>query len=860
MAPRKSWFLVFLALATPTGSWAQGTAADYLYSSQYRDRTRNKVFRDSVSPVWLDSDRFWYRVQIGMDKHEFVYVDATKAVRKPAFDHTALAAQLRKLNIPATSETLPFRNIKFEWLEGEGSGKPSKSAVTFRAGGVQWRWDDEARELTKVESSEDETVNGSEGVDVLSRIEGSSGQGDEVFVTFRNLLKEPVTLFWVDAARNHKPYGRIAAGSQREQHTFAGHAWVLKTGDGKAVAAFRARDNDGVAVVDGKSAPKFGASRSGRSSGDRGRSKRGRDSTPPGGSPDGKWRVVIRDWNVHLEPLDRDGKPVVLTTDGTDEHPYRGPIHWAPDGSCFVTMRRKEVTVREVHMVESSPKDQLQPRLHTNRYAKPGDELATDSVHLFNVEKLKEIAIDDALYKNPWSISDLRWEDDSKSFSFLFNQRGHQVLRLIRVDASRGLSSAVIDEKSETFIDYAGKKFLRRMADDEAIWMSERDGWNHLYLYDTAQGTVKNQITQGPWVVRRVERVDEEKRQIWFQAGGVHSNQDPYYIHLCRVDFDGSNFVVLTKGNGTHSWKFSDDQKYFVDTYSRVDMPPVNELRRSSDGQLVCTLENADWSNLRAEGNWNPPEPFVAKGRDGKTDIYGVIVRPTNFDPAKKYPVIENIYAGPHSAFAPKRFGFHNLKYELAELGFIVVQMDGMGTSHRSKAFHDVAHKNIGDAGFPDRIAWMKAAAEKHPEMDTSRVGIFGGSAGGQNALRALLAHGDFYKVAVSDCGCHDNRMDKVWWNELWMGWPVGPHYAAQSNVTQAHRLEGKLQLTVGELDRNVDPASTMQVVNALIKANKDFDLIVFPGGGHGIGESRYGKRRRRDFFVRHLLGVEPRR
>ena len=293
---------------------------------------------------------------------------------------------------------------------------------------------------------------------------------------------------------------------------------------------------------------------------------------------------------------------------------------------------------------------------------------------------------------------------------------------------------------------------------------------------------------------------------------------------------------------------------------SRVDQPPTHELRRSDDGKLVALLDTAESKALAATG-WKTPERFVAKGRDGVTDIHGVILRPSNFDPARKYPVIENIYAGPHAAFAPKEFraGFGGMS-ELAELGFIVVQLDGMGTSHRSKKFHDVAWKNLADSGFADRKLWIKAAAAKHPEMDLSRVGIYGGSAGGQSSMRGMLDHGDFYKVCVSDCGCHDNRMDKIWWNELWMGWPVDESYRRSSNVEDAHKLTGKLMLVVGEVDHNVDPASTMQVVNALIKADKDFDLVVFPGANHGIGESPYGQRRRMDFFVRHLLGVEPRR
>jgi dipeptidyl-peptidase-4 len=285
----------------------------------------------------------------------------------------------------------------------------------------------------------------------------------------------------------------------------------------------------------------------------------------------------------------------------------------------------------------------------------------------------------------------------------------------------------------------------------------------------------------------------------------------------------------------------------------------VSELRRSGDGQRVCELERADWGELIKAG-WQTPEPFIAKGRDGQTDIYGIIIRPSNFDPNKKYPIIEDIYAGPQSSFVPKPFRAYHAMQTMAELGFIVVKMDGMGTSHRSKKFQDVCWKNLGDSGIPDRILWIKAAAAKYPSMDLERVGIYGGSAGGQSSTCAVLTHGDFYKVAVSDCGCHDNRMDKIWWNEQWMGWPIGPHYAEQSNVTQARNLQGKLMLVVGEMDENVDPASTMQVVNALVKADKDFDLLVVPGRGHGAAESDYGRRRRADFFVRHLWGAEPRR
>jgi len=576
-------------------------------------------------------------------------------------------------------------------------------------------------------------------------------------------------------------------------------------------------------------------------------------------SPDGKWKASIRDHNLHLTDR-KTGTTTALTSDGTEADAYRAGFHWSADARRLVVFRLARGEEHKVHLIEAAPQKQLQPRLHTLNYRKPGDRIPISKPYLFDVESGQPIAVDDALFSNPWSIKGMHWQPDSARFRFVYNQRGHQVLRVCDVDADSGAVRALIDERSATFVDYAYKQFVRHLdASREIIWMSERDGWNHLYLYDSDTGQVKNQITQGDWVVLGVDRVDEQERRIWFRAGGVYPGQDPYHVHHCSVRFDGSDFVRLTQGDGTHRITFSPDRRFFVDSWSRVDQPPVTELRRSEDGVLVCELERGDWSRLLRTG-WRVPQRFVAKGRDGKTDIYGVIFRPTGFDPDVSYPVIEKIYAGPHGAFVPKAFAAYHKAQSMAELGFVVVQIDGMGTSRRSKAFHDVCWKNLGDSGFSDRKLWIRAAQRVCPNMDLTRVGIYGGSAGGQSALRALLAHGDFYKVAVSDCGCHDNRMDKIWWNELWMGWPIGDHYAEQSNVTQAHKLKGKLLLIVGAMDRNVDPASTMQVVDALIKADRDFDLLVVPGGGHGIAESRYGNRRRQDYFVRHLLDVEPRR
>ena len=574
-------------------------------------------------------------------------------------------------------------------------------------------------------------------------------------------------------------------------------------------------------------------------------------------SPDGKWTAFHKGEQLYLREKATSVESLIRAEAHKKDGWNRG-IYWSPDSTKIIAVRVVKGDDRKVQLIESSPDDQLQPKLSAYDYLKPGDQVDIDRPYLYDVVNRRTIDVSDQMFNNPWSLDEIRWSEDSKRFTFLYNERGHQVLRVLAVDATSGAVSALINERSPTFIDYSNKTFFEFTKDgSEILWMSERSGWNHLYLIDAQSGEVKNPITRGDWLIKAVDQVDHDQRQVWLQVMGLNPGEDPYHVHYVRVDFDGSNLVRLTEGDGNHRLRFSPDRRFALDTYSRVDLAPINEIRRMADGQRVLELEHADTSDLTATGIV-APERFVAKGRDGSTEIHGIIIRPTNFDRSRKYPVIEAIYAGPQGAFVPKTFAPLPRHQTLAELGFIVVQIDGMGTNWRSKAFHDVCSKNLADAGFPDRILWMKAAAQHEPAMDLERVGIFGGSAGGQNALGALLFHADFYKAAAADCGCHDNRMDKIWWNEAWMGWPVGPHYVEQSNVTNAHKLTGALLLTVGELDHNVDPASTMQVVNALIAANKDFDLIVFPGKDHGAGGGAYGERRRRDFFVQQLLHVAP--
>ena len=582
-------------------------------------------------------------------------------------------------------------------------------------------------------------------------------------------------------------------------------------------------------------------------------------STEPVVSPDSTREVFIRNYNVAYREVGADpGDHTMLTWEGTPGNTYTDrSIVWSPDSRKVAVYRVVPGQERLVHYVESSPEDQLQPEHSTYLYAKPGDRLDKEIPVILDVESARQMIIDDALFPNAYTLSRLEWREDGEHVVFEYNQRGHQVYRVIEVNAETGETRAVISEEPETFFNYSNKRFRHDLDDGrEIIWMSERDGWNHLYMIDGATGRVKHRITKGEWPVRGVDSVDVENRRIWFRASGMNPGQDPYFVHYYSIDFDGTGLVAYTEADGMHDVTFSPDRRFYVDQWSKVDFPPIAVLRRTSDRSLVMELERADASELLATG-WRYPEVFVAKGRDGVTDIWGIIIRPTNFDPNRSYPVIESIYAGPHGSHVPKTFGIHASRTSVAELGFIVAQIDGMGTNNRSKAFHDVAWRNIRDAGFPDRILWHEAVAREYDHYDVSRVGIYGGSAGGQNAMAALLWHGDFYDVAFSSVGCHDNRMDKIWWNEAWMGWPIGPHYSESSNVDNAWRLKGKLMLVVGELDRNVDPASTLQVVNALIEADKDFDFLLVPGGGHGSGGA-FGVRKRNDHFVRHLLGVEP--
>ncbi len=584
--------------------------------------------------------------------------------------------------------------------------------------------------------------------------------------------------------------------------------------------------------------------------------------------------MIHKDNNLYLVKGEENTNAKQVTADGVDTCYYSSWGRWSKDGKYYATVLIKPAPKHYVTYTQSSPANQVQPLYITREYAKPGDSLNYRIPVVVDVEHKKTIYPKSTdLFKSQYELSAPAWDENEKTLTFEFNERGHKTYRVLEMDL-KGNVKTLIEEKNDKYVAYS--RNLRRDLDaNHILWKSDRDGHAHLYLYDRKKGKL-SQVTKGDYWVREVQDVQiNEKGEgfIIFSANGLHyknmgkvkssfdgkiPEEDPYNIHYYRIDLNGKNFVELTPERGTHDATFSRSCKEsFIDTYSSIDQAPVTVLRSSLDGHVITTLETANISKLEATG-WKAPEVFVAPGRDGKTDMWGLIQRPSNFDPKKKYPVIEYIYSGPGDQYVPKKFTpwLYYLQ-DVAELGFIVVQLDAMTTSFRNLDFEQVCYKNLKDAGFPDRIEWIKAAAKKYPYMDIDRMGIYGCSAGGQEALGALLFHGDFYKAAYAACGCHDNRMDKIWWNEQWMGYPVDSSYIECSNVENAKNLKGKLMLLVGEMDDNVDPSSTYQVVDALIKANKDFEFILVPGARHTMGEN-FGEHKRDDFFVKNLLGVEP--
>jgi dipeptidyl aminopeptidase/acylaminoacyl peptidase len=600
-------------------------------------------------------------------------------------------------------------------------------------------------------------------------------------------------------------------------------------------------------------------------------------------SPDGTRAAFIRDHDLWVRDLET-GEESRLTTDGVEDFGYatnnagwtksdRPVLLWSPDSRKIATFQHDARGVGMMYLVSTNVGH---PRLDAWRYPLPEDtvifRIHRVVIHLDGPRTVRlqmppdqhRSTICDHIACRGVGFADVEWAPDASRLAFVSSSRDHKQAWLRVADPETGAVRDVLEETVETFFESGFNRANWRVlpSSNEALWYSQRSDWGHLYLYDLETGQLKDQITSGQWNVLQVLRVDEEDRRIYFTGAGREPG-DPYFQYLYSVRMDGSDLRLLTPDSANHTVTFSPSGRYFVDSYSTPVEPPVAVVR-DTRGRVRLTLEEADISRL-VESGWQPPSPFSVKARDGETDLYGLMYRPTHFDETEKYPVINYIYPGPQTgsvgsrSFNPSRGD----KQAVAELGFIVVELDAMGTPMRSKSFHAAYYGNMGDNGLPDQITGMKQLAERHPWMDLDRVGIYGHSGGGYASTDAILRYPDFFDVAVSGAGNHDNRNYEDDWGEKWQGlletYPDGTtNYDNQANQLLAENLKGKLLLAHGTMDSNVPLYNTLLVVDALIAANKDFDLILFPNRGHGFSSEPYMMRRRWDYFVRHLMGAEP--
>jgi dipeptidyl aminopeptidase/acylaminoacyl peptidase len=600
-------------------------------------------------------------------------------------------------------------------------------------------------------------------------------------------------------------------------------------------------------------------------------------------SPDGTRVAFIRDHNLWVRNLDTK-EETQLTTDGVKDFGYatnnagwtkstRPVLLWSPDSKKIATFQHDGRGIGEMYLVTTKVGH---PKLEAWKYPLPEDKeifrvhrvvIHIDGPRVVRLQMPPDqhrSTVTDHIALRTGELADAEWSPDSAQLAFVSVSRDHKHVVLRTADPESGTVRDVLEEKVDTFFESGYNKVNWHVLPEsnEVIWYSQRDDWGHLYLYDLETGELKKRITGGSWNVLQVLRIDRKERTLYFTGAGREQG-DPYFQYLYRIGIDGSGLKLLSPSNANHTFAFSPSGVYFIDTYSTPVEPQAHELRDKT-GRKFLTLENADITPLVEEG-WKPPIPFTVKARDGKTDLYGLMFKPTDFDPTKKYPIINNIYPGPQSGSVGSRSfsASRGDRQALAELGFIVVSLDAMGTPMRSKSFHAAYYGNMGDNGLPDQITGMKQLAERYPWIDIERVGIFGGSGGGFASTDAILRYPDFFKVAVSGSGNHDNRSYEDDWGEKWQGlletYPDGTtNYDNQANQLLAKNLIGKLMLAHGTMDSNVPMYNTLLVVNELIAANKDFDLILFPNRGHGIGRESYYVRRRWDYFVKHLLGVEP--
>lgn len=597
-------------------------------------------------------------------------------------------------------------------------------------------------------------------------------------------------------------------------------------------------------------------------------------------SPDGKWRAVVRAGNLVVVSI-RDGSEKVLTADGTVDAPYATPVVnvktmiaegtalpavepdlvWSPDSARIATYRLDLRGARRLAHVQSTPPDDAPPKVFDYVYTLTGDTSPPRGQGIiFDVAAGTRVDIqlpaEPILY---YGGPGFEWSADSKAVFESIAERGYKALRLFRIEAATGAARVLTEDRSDTYVDYYGHFWSYDGKSDTHYWTADPTGFAHVYAIDGRSGTRK-QLTAGAWRARAVAGIDRADGRVLITGSGRETGRDPYYRHLYAVPAKGGAARLLTPEPLDHDVSVSPGGSYFVDNMSRIDQPTHSVLRSSRDGHIVMELGRADVSAYLAAG-YRLPEPFETVAADGKTPIYGAIFKPADFDASKQYPVIEDIYTGPHYVMTPKSFEAAMTGRNdnaMAQLGVIAVTIDGRGTWGRSRAFQQPSYRNLHAVGLDDHIAGIRAIAARNPWMDANRVGVYGFSAGGYDVMRAMTERPEFYKVGVSASGNHDNRLDKASWNEQWMGGDLGPHYDANSNMSWASKLTGKLFLAHGELDENVPPAATLRLADALIKANKDFDFLIVPNADHFLDTVPYFQRRRWDFFVRELIGKAP--
>ena len=600
-------------------------------------------------------------------------------------------------------------------------------------------------------------------------------------------------------------------------------------------------------------------------------------------SPDGTKAAFIKDYNLWIRDV-ATGKETQLTTDGIKDFGYAtdnagwassdAPVlRWSPDSRKIATFKQDQRNAGDMYLVSTNVGH---PQLNAWKYPLPGDkDIITIQRVIIDVENHKvtfinvppdphRATLSDNI-SSSGTFDDVDWNNDGSQLAFVSTSRDHKQEKFRIANTASGEVREVFEETVPTQYESGQGSINWRYlpATNEIIWFSERDNWGHLYLYDATTGKVKNQITKGNWTVTRLVKVDEKTRTLYFIACGTEAT-NPYFSQLYKISFSGKNLSLLTPETGNHEISFSPSGNYFTDTYSQPNVPPVTVLR-NLNGKIISTLEKTDISRLVASG-WKPPVPFTVKAHDGQTDLYGLIFTPTHMDPQKKYPIIDYIYPGPQGgsvgswSFSAAR-GDHQA---LAELGFVVVVLEGTSNPLRSKSFHDMYYPNMAENTLPDQIAGIRQLAQRYTYLDTNRIGIWGHSGGGFATAAAMFRYPDFFKVGISESGNHDNRNYEDDWGERYIGLLVKnpddtDNYTAQANELYAKNLKGKLMLAHGMMDNNVPPYNTLLVIEALEKANKDYDLVIFPNSAHGYGSySPYMMRRRWDYFVKNLLGAEP--